>query len=173
MDENIIMIDENDNEIGSGNKMHIHKEGILHRAFSIFIFNSQGQMLIQKRSRNKYHSGGLWTNTCCSHPRIGENIAVSTHRRLKEEMGFDCELKRTFCFTYFADLDNGFIENELDHVFVGFYDGELKPNVLEVEDWKWVSPEGVKIDIKQNPDCYSHWFKLVAERAIDISYNKK
>jgi len=163
--EEIILVDENDNEVGYGEKMAVHKEGKLHRAFSIFVFNSKGQLLLQKRAKSKYHSGGLWTNTCCSHPRKGENLLDAAHRRLKEEMGFDCELKELFGFVYKARLGDLY-EHEYDHVLIGEYDGEVKPNPEEVEDFKWVDVEEVKNDIKQNPDDYTYWFKIAFEKIL-------
>ncbi len=163
--EEIILVDENDNEVGFGEKMAVHKEGKLHRAFSIFVFNSKGQLLLQKRAKSKYHSGGLWTNTCCSHPRKGEKLLDAAHRRLKEEMGFDCELKELFGFVYKAKLGDLY-EHEYDHVLIGKYDGEVKPNPEEVEDFKWVDVEEIKNDIKQNPDDYTYWFKIAFEKIL-------
>ena len=130
--EMVAIVDENDNEIGEEEKIKALREGKLHRAFSIFVFNSKGQMLIQKRAKEKYHSGGLWTNTCCSHPRPGEPIEKAAHRRLKEEMGFDCEIKEIFSFTYRVKFDNNLFENEYDHAFLGKFDGKPMPNSKEV-----------------------------------------
>ncbi len=168
MNEEVVLVDEDDNEIGVEEKIKAHKEGKLHRAFSIFIFNSRGEMLLQKRARNKYHSGGLWSNACCSHPKPGESLEQAVHRRLKEEMGFDCDLKRVFYFIYKADLNNEFTEYELDHVFIGKYDGEINPNRNEVEDWKWISINDLKEDIKQNPNKYTVWFKIVLDKVISL-----
>ncbi|GBD34035.1 Isopentenyl-diphosphate Delta-isomerase [bacterium HR34] len=166
MDEKIILVDENDNEIGFEEKLEVHKKGKLHRAFSIFVFNSKGELLIQKRAKNKYHSGGLWTNTCCSHPHPGENLEEAVHRRLKEEMGFDCNLKEIFSFIYKVKFENGLTENELDHVFIGVYDGEVKPNQNEVEDFKWVNINTLLKDIQFNEDKYTYWFKLILPKVV-------
>jgi len=168
MSEDVIIVDENDNEVGVKEKMEAHREGRLHRAFSIFIFNSKGELLIQKRSRSKYHSGGLWSNTCCSHPKPGESIGDAAHRRLREEMGFDCDLKEVFHFIYRANLNNELTEYELDHVFIGRYDGEVNPNPSEVEDWKWVNINDLKKDMEQNPNKYTVWFKIALDRVISL-----
>jgi isopentenyl-diphosphate delta-isomerase len=171
MEDTILVIDETDKEIGNGSKMDIHRRGILHRAFSIFVFNSKGKLLIQQRLKNKYHSGGLWTNTCCSHQRLGETLEESTHRRLIEEMGFDCELTEIFTFKYRANLDHDLIENELDHVFIGRYEKDPLPNIDEVEGFKWISVADIQKDIKKNPDNYTYWFKLVVNRVIEHYLN--
>lgn len=134
--EKIILIDEEDNEIGSGEKIDVHKKGKLHRAFSIFVFNSKGEMIIQQRDIRKYHCGGLWTNTCCSHPRPEEELDNAIHRRLEEEMGFDCCLREAFTFTYYSKFENGLTEYETDHVFVGISDSEPKVNRAEAMDHK-------------------------------------
>jgi isopentenyl-diphosphate Delta-isomerase len=164
MVEYIIQVDENDREIGSVEKMDAHRKGLLHRAFSILIFNSNNQLLLQKRHSAKYHSGGLWTNTCCSHPRQGEEIEAAAHRRLQEEMGFDCELKEIFSFIYRAELDNNLIENEYDHVFLGRFDGEVVPHEEEAEDFRWVDMDEIERDIANNPEVYSYWFKCLFDR---------
>ena len=168
-EEKVILVDKNDKEIGIGEKMKIHREGKLHRAFSIFVFNSRGELLLQKRAKSKYHSGGLWTNTCCSHPRSGESTERAAHRRLKEEMGFDCELKEIFSFTYKAKLDNDLFENEFDHVFIGNFDDNPLPNPKEVDEWKWVNLEELKRDIKENPTNYSYWLKISIDKTISAS----
>ena len=165
-EEKVVLIDENDNEIGTEEKMKAHKEGKLHRAISVFIFNSKGEMLIQKRADKKYHCGGLWTNTCCSHPRHGESYEESANRRLEEEMGINVDLKDIFNFTYKAEFDNGLTEHEHDHVFIGTFDGEPKPNPNEVGDWKWVNTEELFNDIKENPNKYTYWFKEIEERVV-------
>ncbi|MEM5812433.1 MAG: isopentenyl-diphosphate Delta-isomerase [Candidatus Aenigmatarchaeota archaeon] len=164
--EKIILVDKNDRETGTGEKMEVHRSGKLHRAFSIFIFNSRGQLLLQKRSREKYHSGGLWTNTCCSHPRAGEKLDEAVHRRLKEEMGFDVPLKEIFSFVYKVKFGNGLYENEYDHVFVGRFDGEPKPNPKEAESWKWVSLQALKNDIEKNPEKYTYWLRASINKLI-------
>ena len=159
--EKIILVNQNDKEVGFGEKIKTHMQGKLHRAFSIFIFNSQRQLLLQKRNKTKYHCAGLWTNTCCSHPRHGETLEQAIHRRLKEEMGFDCDLKKRFDFIYKAKFVNGLIENEYDHVFVGNFDGRLDPNSREVDAWKWISIDELKKDIDKNPEKYTPWLKII------------
>jgi len=161
--EEVILVDENDNEVGVMEKMQAHIEAKMHRAFSVFIFNSKKELMLHKRASHKYHSGGLWTNTCCSHPRPGENTVDAAHRRLLEEMGFDCEIKEIFHFTYCRKLDHGLTENELDHVFIGQYNDEPTLNPEEVEDWRWISLEELKGDIQTNPNHYTEWFKIIIE----------
>jgi isopentenyl-diphosphate Delta-isomerase len=164
MTEYIIKVDAFDKEIGSIEKMEAHYKGVLHRAFSILIFNSKNQLLLQKRHSGKYHSPGLWTNTCCSHPRFGESLQDAIYRRLKEELGFTCELKEIFSFVYKVEFEDKLIENEYDHVFIGTYDGEVLPNEYEVEDFKWVSINEVKADIAANPHLYTYWFKVLLDK---------
>ena len=147
----------------------VHKKGLLHRAFSLFVFNNRGELLLQKRNKNKYHSGGLWTNTCCSHPRKGEELPLAIHRRLGEEMGFDCELNEIFSFTYKKTFENGLTEHEFDHVFIGYYDNDPKINTEEADSWKWISIEKLQTDIKNHPESYTYWFikslpRVLAER---------
>ena len=161
MDEKVILVDENDCEIGTAEKLEAHREAKLHRAFSIFVFNSQGRLLLQKRAKEKYHSGGLWTNTCCSHPRPGQPLEKEVYRKLIQEMGFECELQKVFEFTYKVKLENDFSEHEYDHVFVGTFDGEPSPRPQEVEDWKWIDPEALREDVQRNPEIYSHWFQIL------------
>ncbi len=162
----VILVDKNDNEIGTEEKMEAHKnKGKLHRAFSIFIFNSKGELLIQKRSEKKYHFGGLWTNTCCSHPRKLEKTEDAAHRRLKEEFGFDTDLKEITKFMYREeDKKTGLTEYEIDHVFIGTFDGEPKPNLEEIEDHKWISTKELERDIKENPENYTPWFKIIFDK---------
>ena len=159
--ERVILVDANDKEIGTEDKLLAHKLGRLHRAFSILIFNSEHQLLLQKRADSKYHCGGLWTNTCCSHPRPGESIEDAAHRRLIEEMGMDCELKEKFSFKYKAEFDNGLTEHEIDHVLVGKSDEEPVVNPEEVGEYKWADIDELKKDIIQNPDNYTPWFGLI------------
>lgn len=159
MEPQVILVDENDNPTGSGEKMRVHREGLLHRAFSIFVFNGRGEMLLQKRSKDKYHSGGLWSNTCCSHPGPDDALEHVIHNRLQEEMGFDCELKKIFSFTYKTMLDHELFEHEIDHVFVGTFDGNPCPNPEEVEEWKWTVIKDLLNDIAMNPDSYTFWFR--------------
>ncbi len=166
MTERVILVDENDNQIGTEEKMKAHELGQLHRAFSIFIYNSEGKMLLQQRAKVKYHSGGLWTNTCCSHPRDGETLNEAVHRRLVEEMGFDCEMKEEYDFIYKAVLDHGLTEHELDHVFSGTFDGEIKPNPEEVESFKWVTLEELQKDVVENSEKYTEWFKIILKSYV-------
>jgi len=163
----IILVDRNDREIGYEDKMKPHLEGRLHRAFSVFVFNSDGKMLLQKRAKSKYHSGGLWTNACCSHPRKGEKTDGAAHRRLSEEMGFDCPLEERFTFIYKAKLDRGLTEHEFDHVFTGTYDGEVKPNPEEADGFDWVGIENLKKDIKMNSRNYTVWFKIALPKVLE------
>lgn len=169
MQEYVILVDENDNLVGTAEKMDAHKNPKLHRAFSIFIFNSKGEMLIQKRAENKYHCPGMWANTCCSHPRPGESLEKAVHRRLQEEMGFDTELVKAFSFIYKAEFDNGLTEEEYDHIFVGKWDGTPKINLQEVAEHKWISGEILKEDIKKNPETYTAWFKIALRKFLDHS----
>lgn len=157
--ELILLVDRNDNESGYGEKLQVHKDGLLHRAFSIFIFNHKGEMLIQKRYSGKYHSPGLWSNTCCSHQKTGETLEQAAHSRLIHEMGFDTELHEVFSFIYRVEFDNGLIENEFDHVFFGHYDGPISPEPSEVEDHRWIPMDELKIEMERNPENFTYWFK--------------
>lgn len=159
MKEFVVLIDNSDNPVGKEEKIRAHELGLLHRAFSIFIFNSENMLLLQQRAKTKYHSGGLWSNTCCSHPRPGEDILDAAHRRLKEEMGFDTDLKEIFTFCYKADLDSNLIEHEYDHVFFGKFDGNPILNPEEAENYKWISLQELDKDIKENSSKYSFWLK--------------
>lgn len=156
----IIKVDYNDNEIGYGEKIDIHRKGELHRAFSIFIFNDT-KVLLQRRQFNKYHSSGLWTNTCCSHPKVGEELLDSAKKRLNEEMGFSCDLKEVFSFKYKTEFADGLIENEIDHVFIGCYDGKVSINLEEVCEYKWVEYDQLKVDVETNKEIYTYWFKYI------------
>lgn len=159
--DHVILVDASDNAVGTMEKMEAHRKGALHRAFSVLIFNSKGEMLLQKRAKSKYHSGGLWTNACCSHPQPGEQIAKAANRKLKQEMGIDLNPSFVYKFTYHAPLDNHLIEHEIDHVFVGQFDGEPHINHEEVEDWKFVDVDSIKADAIANPDSYTAWFRLL------------
>ena len=162
--EKVILVDKNNRKIGIEEKIKAHREGKLHRAFSIFVFNSKGELLIQKRAKTKYHSGGLWSNTVCSHPRPNESYHKAVHRRLREEMGFDCKLRKLFCFIYKAKFRNGLIENEYDCVFAGKFDGRPKPNPKEVADCKWILVKKLRQDIIKNPNKYSVWLKIALKK---------
>ena len=159
MQEKIILVDKDDNEIGTMEKLEAHKKGLLHRAFSVCIFNTKGEILLQKRAKHKYHSGGLWTNTCCSHPRPGETIAGAALRRLREEMGILCDLNEIGHLVYKAPFENGLTEHEYDHILVGFYDKDPVLNPEEAGDFKWVHPDMLRADMKKYPDRYTYWFK--------------
>ncbi|OGZ08524.1 MAG: isopentenyl-diphosphate delta-isomerase [Candidatus Lloydbacteria bacterium RIFCSPHIGHO2_02_FULL_54_17] len=165
MEEQIILVSEKDEPTGSMEKLEAHEKGLLHRAFSIFVRNSAGKFLLQERAKTKYHSGGLWTNTCCGHPQVGEETFAAAHRRLNEEMGFDCPLEESFVFHYTAVLDKGLTENEIDHVFVGNYDGEVRANPKEADGFAWVSREEIEKDISSHPEKYTVWFKVAMEKA--------
>jgi len=171
MEQKVILVDKNDKEIGIEEKIKAHQEGKLHRAFSVAVFNSESKLLLQKRAEGKYHSGGLWTNTCCSHPAPGEGTEEAAHRRLKEEMGFDCPLREAFSFIYKHKFDNGLTEYEFDHIFIGTFDHAPAPNPKEVSDWKWIDPEKLKQDIQKKPDQYTYWFKICVDKII--SFYKK
>lgn len=158
--EYVILVDEHDNDIGVMEKMQAHKQGLLHRAFSIFVFNNQQQLLLQQRAVSKYHSGGLWTNTCCSHPRPNETIKDAAIRRLFEEMGMTCELTIKTNFIYKTPFENGLTEHELDYVLIGNSNSNPTINTAEVENFKWLSLEDIKKDIELNPHLYTSWFKI-------------
>ena len=159
--ELVILVDENDNETGTMEKMRAHREAKLHRAFSVFVFNSKNELMLQQRALHKYHSGGLWTNTCCSHPRPGETSEEAAHRRMIEEMGFDCEMQEIFSFLYCRELDHGLTENELDHVFTAESDTLPEINTEEVESWKYISPDKLKESLIKEPELYTEWFKII------------
>ena len=164
MIEEVILVDKNDNIVGSMEKMEAHEKGILHRAFSVFILNNKSELLIQKRAKSKYHSAGLWTNSCCSHQRKDESSIHAGQRRLFEEMGIKASLQNLFSFIYKTSFDNGLIEHELDHVLFGFSNDEPKINSNEVDDYKWVSLELLKKDLILKPDKYTAWFVIIFER---------
>tara|TARA_B100000035_G_C20955704_1_gene534092 strand:- start:353 stop:871 length:519 start_codon:yes stop_codon:yes gene_type:complete len=162
-EEKVILVDKNDNQVGLMPKLEAHEKGVLHRAFSIFIFNSKYELLLQKRASSKYHSGGLWTNTCCSHPREGEDTLDAANRRLDEEMGIKTSLRKVYDFIYKAELDNQLTEHEFDHVFYGVCDNDPILNKDEAEDFKWVDMETLNNDIMKNEDNYTVWFKIAFE----------
>ncbi len=162
--EFVVLVDNSDNDLGIMEKMEAHEKAILHRAFSIFIFNSKNEMLLQQRALSKYHSPGLWTNTCCSHPRQGETLEQATSRRLMEEMGMQCNITKAFDFVYKADVGQGLTEHEFDHVFVGYSDECPVINKDEVESWKYMLLEDVKNDMTKHPEQYTVWFRIAFEQ---------
>ena len=162
--EYVILVDEEDNEIGTMEKMQAHKEGRLHRAISVFIFNSKKDLLLQKRADGKYHSPGLWTNTCCSHPRAGENPKQAAIRRLTEEMQLSCPLKFAFSFIYNAKLENGLIEHEFDHVFTGLADRPPKPDEKEVGGWRYISIDKLDAELRAKPEQFTEWFRICCDK---------
>lgn len=162
--EQVILVNSQDREVGVEEKLEAHRQGNLHRAFSVFIVNKRGEWLLQKRAPSKYHSPSLWTNACCSHPRPLEILFEASQRRLQEEMGISCALTPLFSFIYCAPLDGGLTEHELDHVFVGQFEGEPNPNPAEVCAWKWVDFAPLEEDLLAHPDQYTAWFKLIAKR---------
>ena len=166
----INLVDSSGRRIGSIEKLRAHQEGKLHEAFSIFVFNKGRELLLQKRNENKYHSGGLWTNTCCSHAALGEPLEEAIHRRLKEEMGFDCELKELFPITYTAHFANGLTENEFDHVFVGSSDAVPEPNPEEASDFKWMKTGDLIADANAHPEDYTEWLKVILKNQSFLAY---
>lgn len=156
----LILVDEHDVQTGTMEKMEAHKKAMLHRAFSVFIFNAKGEMLLHKRAEKKYHSAGLWTNACCSHPHPGQETIAAAQIRLQEEMGISTELKKIFDFIYFTNFENGLTEYEFDHVYVGTFDGKIFPNPEEVSDYCFKSIEEIKNSIQSHPQKYTEWFKI-------------
>lgn len=171
--EKVILVDVNDEPIGLMEKIAAHEQALLHRAFSVFVFNDNKEMMLQQRAATKYHSPLLWTNTCCSHQRPGETNIQAGKRRLQEEMGFEVELTELFHFIYKAPFDNGLTEHELDHVMIGKFSGEPSINTDEVEAWKWMSVEDVKEDMFVNPELYTAWFKIIFEEFYHYLENHK
>lgn len=161
VEEQVILVNEQDEQIGLMPKMEAHEKAVLHRAFSVFIFNSKNELMLQQRAAHKYHSPLLWTNTCCSHQRDGETNIEAGTRRLSEEMGFTTALKEVTTFIYKAPFDNGLTEHEFDHVMTGFYEMDPVINKEEVEAWKWMPVEAVIPDIESNPEIYTAWFKII------------
>ncbi|MFN0202235.1 MAG: isopentenyl-diphosphate Delta-isomerase [Bacteroidia bacterium] len=165
--ELVVLVDENDHEIGFMEKMEAHEKAVLHRAFSLFVFNSKGEMLLQQRAYHKYHSGGLWTNACCSHPRPNEKVEAAAARRIQEEMGISCEeINYAFSFVYKAALDKNLTEHELDHVLIAYYEDVCKINKEEVADFQYVSIEQIRKDLLECPQNYTAWFKIIFERVV-------
>ncbi|HET8855556.1 MAG TPA: isopentenyl-diphosphate Delta-isomerase [Salinimicrobium sp.] len=163
-EEKVILVNEQDEQIGLMPKMEAHRKALLHRAFSVFVFNKKGELMIQQRALGKYHSPGLWTNTCCSHQREGESNINAGRRRLMEEMGFTTDLKDSISFIYKAPFDNGLTEHEFDHILIGNFDGEPEINPEEVHSWKWISLDELKESLIENPDIYTEWFKIIFEK---------
>jgi isopentenyl-diphosphate delta-isomerase len=157
--ERVVLVDSADTQIGVLDKMEAHRRGTLHRAFSVSVSDGKGRLLLQKRARGKYHSGGLWTNTCCGHPRPREEVLAAARRRLMEEMGFACPLEPLFRTRYCADVSNGLVESELVHVFGGHFDATPRPDPGEVEDWRWESVPAIAADVARHPERYSVWFR--------------
>tara|TARA_B100001971_G_C18050700_1_gene462700 strand:+ start:160 stop:687 length:528 start_codon:yes stop_codon:yes gene_type:complete len=167
-EEQVILVDENDNPIGLMPKMEAHEKALLHRAFSVFVFNDNNELMIQQRAMHKYHSPGLWTNTCCSHQREGESNIEAGMRRLQEEMGFVTDLEETTSFIYKAPFDNGLTEHEYDHILIGYFNDNPNINEDEVAAWKWMSLDDVKEDIKNQPELYTAWFKIIFEKFYEF-----
>lgn len=163
-EEQVILVNENDEQIGLMAKQEAHEKALLHRAFSVFVFNDANELMLQQRAMHKYHSPGLWTNTCCSHQREGESNLEAGKRRLEEEMGFVTELKETTSFIYKAPFDNGLTEHEYDHIMIGTFNGEPSINKDEVAAWKWMPLEEVREDIDSNPKEYTAWFKIIFDK---------
>ncbi|MGM0636084.1 MAG: isopentenyl-diphosphate Delta-isomerase [Bacteroidota bacterium] len=162
--EQVILVDENDQQIGTMEKIEAHEKGLLHRAFSVFVYNDKNELMLQQRAFSKYHTPGLWTNTCCSHQREGESNIEAGKRRLQEEMGFTTELEETISFIYKAPFENGLTEHEFDYILVGKYNQNPNPNPDEVANWKWVELDDIKKDIQENPSIYTEWFKIIFEK---------
>jgi isopentenyl-diphosphate delta-isomerase len=164
--ESVILVDEYDREVGSSTKLLAHSDGKLHRAVSAFVFDCEGRLLLQQRARTKYHSGGLWSNTCCGHPRPGETAHQAITRRLAEEMGFICDLRPAFSFLYRAELDNELVEHEYDHVFSGRFDGTPRPDASEVEAWRWVGLDDLRREVRERTGEFTFWLKAMLERGL-------
>lgn len=175
MSNSVVLVDANDRPLGTADKLEAHAEGWLHRAFSIFVFDAHDRLLLQQRHAGKYHSGGLWSNTCCSHPYPGESLTDATQRRLVEEMGFTCTLDRKFGFTYRASVGGDLTEHEYDHVFVGrtLTTPDVMPHPDEVSDWRWVDPHALRDDVAARPERYTVWFRLVLDRTLDAALSAR
>lgn len=169
--DELVLVDSSDHELGRAEKMIVHVMGWLHRAFSVFVFDDRGRLLLQRRAQSKYHTPGLWSNTCCSHPRPGERVLQAGRRRLEEEMGFSCDLSPAFGFVYRADLPNGLIEHEFDHVLLGRWNGTPSPDPNEVADWRWIAPHALATRILRQRQSFTPWFlraytELMARDAV-------
>lgn len=159
--ELVILVNEKDEWLGSAEKLKAHKDGLLHRAFSVFVLNDNNEVLLQQRALDKYHSGGLWSNACCSHPRVGESTIAAAHRRLEEEMGFDCDVEQVFTYKYKADVGGGLTEHEYDHVFIGYYSGAVSINKDEAADYKYVPIDEVNCWLEKRPQNFTEWFRMI------------
>tara|TARA_A100001035_G_scaffold28381_1_gene19064 strand:+ start:568 stop:1113 length:546 start_codon:yes stop_codon:yes gene_type:complete len=168
MEEQVILVDKDDNAVGKIGKLEAHQKGLLHRALSIFIFNNKGDILLQQRASHKYHTPSLWSNTACSHPRKNELVILAAKRRLKEEMGLECDLYYAFNFIYRAKFDNKLIENELDHVFIGFSDEKPKPDPSEVKNYRYINSDDLKKEINEKPHIFTPWFKICIDKVLKV-----
>jgi isopentenyl-diphosphate Delta-isomerase len=168
-EERVVLVDRDDVEMGTAPKLEAHRTGVLHRAFSVFVFDGHGRMLLQRRAEGKYHCGGLWTNAACGHPRPGEATADAAARRLAEEMGFTCPLERRTQLLYRADVGGGLVENELDHVFVGEFRGDPVPDPAEVDGWRWVTAPDLRAELAHAPERFTPWFRLLVEEVLDAA----
>ncbi len=167
LDERVILVDTSDRPIGSAPKLAVHRDGRLHRAFSLFVFDPRGRLLLQRRASGKYHSGGLWSNTCCGHPRPGEATADAAQRRLHEEMGFDCALQPAGAIVYRVEVGAELWEHEYDHLFTGIYRGDPRPDPQEVEDWRWVAIDELLLELRQNPSGFTAWFEPAFRKILE------
>ncbi len=172
MDEMLILVDKDDSVIGAETKLAVHQQGLLHRAFSIFVFNSEGKLLIQQRALGKYHSAGLWANSCCGHPRYGEKTDTAAVRRLGEEMGFNSPLRKVWCFTYYAEVPGDLIEHEYDHVYVGLFNGVPHVNPDEVKEWQWVNIDELFARVEENSEEFTLWFREIISKTNISELNR-
>jgi isopentenyl-diphosphate delta-isomerase len=167
MNDHVILVDNRDAPIGTAEKLAAHRAGRLHRAFSVFVLSPRGEVLLQRRAQGKYHSGGLWSNTCCSHPRPGESTVEAARRRLREEMGFDCDLETACSFVYRAEVGGGLVEHEYDHIFLGHWDGTPTPDPAEVEEWRWVPADELRRELRTRPGRFTYWFRVAMRELED------
>ena len=173
MEEKVLLVNRQDEILGEMEKIEAHEKGLLHRAFSVFVYNNRNELLLQRRALSKYHTPGLWTNTCCSHQRENESNIQAGERRLQEEMGFTTKLENQFSFIYKAPFSNGMTEHEYDHILKGFFNGTPQPNPNEVAEWKWVTLDHIEKDINENPDNYTAWFKILLEKYLEKLRNNQ
>ncbi|PEN07666.1 isopentenyl-diphosphate delta-isomerase [Longimonas halophila] len=172
MSAEVVLVNAHDEPVGVADKLEAHEQGWLHRAFSVFVFDPKGRLLLQQRNVNKYHSGALWSNTCCSHPHPGEAVEDAAQRRLHEEMGFQCPLDDAFTFTYRAVLSDTMIEHEYDHVLIGQDTPTVRPNADEVQDWRWMAPNELMADVAAHPEHYTAWFRMAVERVLTHAHEQ-